>query len=148
MVQRFAFAVRSRSRYDVRVKHVAMVLILAACERAVPLEPEPSPRPPPVPVVPTTPQRAFLGVHYTDLVDGVRTRGAEVVGVIPGTPAERVGIAIGDVVIAYDNEVLDQQAELGLLVSRSRPGHVAALTLDRQGTTLTIRAELIAGSAE
>lgn len=75
----------------------------------------------------------YLGVGTRDPADG--SRGATVVELVPGGPAERGGVEIGDVITAVDgNEVLGS-GELGAVLREMAPGTSVQVTVDREGRT-------------
>jgi S1-C subfamily serine protease len=81
----------------------------------------------------------FLGVGYS----AGPNRTAYVTEVIPKSPAEQVGIQIGDQITAYNGETLDENSELTALVRRSQIGAQVELTVLRYGSPMTVRATLV-----
>jgi predicted metalloprotease with PDZ domain len=83
---------------------------------------------------------AWLGVTYDlEWVQSGRGCDARVVieGVVPGSPAERSGLRVGDAIVAVDG---DRAAAMGvqLLGARLVPGDSVRLTVERSGSTRTI----------
>lgn len=71
-------------------------------------------------------------------------QGAMVTLVAPGSPAEKVGIRYGDLIIAINGERLESAAQLRTRVSLLRPGTTLAIKLLREGEPLTVTAVLAA----
>ncbi len=94
-----------------------------------------------------TPGGIMFGVRYRDLeslvVDSVsgkaeeRESGSLIVGVVAGSPAERAGLKVGDVIVAVNGEVPTVRAPLSDIVARYAGG--ATLTVDyrRDGVAKT-----------
>jgi S1-C subfamily serine protease len=94
-------------------------------------------------------QPAFLGVRSRDVdmarLDGNEVtvdEGAYVQDVTDGTPAARVGIRAGDVVVAVDGETITSAASLGGAIRQFRPGDEVEIELDRRGERITVRVVL------
>ena len=92
-------------------------------------------------------ERGRLGVQIARLSDADARalglpdrRGALVSAVEPGSPAERAGIAAGDVILGYNGDAIDDADELVTLVSNSAPGTQASLEVlrDRERRTVTV----------
>lgn len=69
---------------------------------------------------------AYLGIVY-EPVDG----GASVNQVIEGSPAQRAGLRVGDVIQAVDGERLSQADQLRSLIQAHQPGDRVTLTVVR-----------------
>jgi serine protease Do len=67
-----------------------------------------------------------------------RTGGALVNKVTPGSGADKGGIRVGDVILAYDGRDIISSADLPPLVGATRPGSTAQLSVFRDGKTLTV----------
>lgn len=85
-------------------------------------------------------RRGFLGVGYQDLTPALADAlglaslsGALVNQLQPGSPADRAGIRLGDVVLAVDGTPIGAAAELPALIGRHRPGTEVALRIQRSG---------------
>jgi serine protease Do len=84
--------------------------------------------------------RGRLGIGIqpltTELAQSFGVKDAEgviVVNVEPGSPAEKSGVQVGDVIVAYNGERIDQANELPRLVAGTKPGDQAKLELVREG---------------
>jgi serine protease Do len=69
-------------------------------------------------------------------------RGALVHDVQDGSPAAKAGLKPQDVVLQFDGVDVGESADLGTLVSESRPQHKASLTVLRRGKALHLTAVL------
>jgi hypothetical protein len=81
------------------------------------------------------PDRAYLGARITSEADGVR-----VIEIYPASPAERVGLRVGDVIFRLDGEPLRFENDLEMVraMGRHRSGQRLELDLRRQGEELTV----------
>ena len=68
--------------------------------------------------------------------------GAEVTSVQPGTPAERAGIRVGDVIVGLDGQPIRDATELQTALARRQPGERVRLTLVRDRRRMDISVEL------
>jgi serine protease Do len=59
--------------------------------------------------------------------------GAVVVNIEKGSPAERAGLKVGDVILAYNGKKLEDPNELPRLVAATKPGEKATLEVWRNG---------------
>ncbi len=59
--------------------------------------------------------------------------GVIVVNVEPGSPADKSGLRLGDVILSYNGERIDQANELPRLVASTKPGDKAAVQIVREG---------------
>ncbi len=96
-----------------------------------------------------TVRRGQLGVQirdYTPILEqavGAGTeRGALVMGVMPGSAAEQVGIQVSDVIVAVNGRQVDSGRELRNIVGLSRPESEVELVVYRSGERLTLRTTL------
>lgn len=86
----------------------------------------------------------YLGVYTQDLSGnlregmGYRGDGALVNRVVDGSPADEAGLRKGDVIVRYNNRLVDDAADLTDLVRGSRPGQRVALMVHRDGANRTI----------
>lgn len=94
---------------------------------------------------------AWLGVEGVP-VDGARARaagldrviGVAVVGISPGSPAERAGLRPGDIVLAIDGKEVSDPAALRYRVATRPVGESVAISVLRGGRGQMIRATLAA----
>lgn len=89
--------------------------------------------------------RVVVGIGVRDLtpIDLQRSGGADLRGayigiVMPGSPAERVGIRIGDVVLMANRQPIMRAQDLQLLISTQQGGSVLELTVQRAGQILQV----------
>ncbi|WP_347350888.1 trypsin-like peptidase domain-containing protein [Intrasporangium sp.] len=81
-------------------------------------------------------EHAFLGVSARDAVvtDGAAKRaGAEVVQVVPDTPAAKGGVEQGDVIIMVNGERIESSTALVAQIREMQAGQQAKLTVVRKG---------------
>ena len=84
---------------------------------------------------------AYLGVGTMDASDPqVRfqlnigaDRGAAVVNLAPGGPAQAAGIAVGDVIVSFDGRAVDGSQALGNLIHQHSPGDTVSVGIVRPG---------------
>jgi membrane protease YdiL (CAAX protease family) len=86
---------------------------------------------------PPTPPGPRIGV-VLDPRD--RGRGAEVLSVLPESPAEQAGIRAGDTVVAIDGQPVWKNAEMTATIGATTPGGERALTLRRGDEVVEVRA--------
>ncbi|HEU4352378.1 MAG TPA: DegQ family serine endoprotease [Burkholderiales bacterium] len=73
--------------------------------------------------------------------------GALIASVEPGSPADKAGLKVGDVVLAYNGQPIDDANKLPRLVAATKPGQSATLRVWRDGKTEEVKftaAELVA----
>jgi Do/DeqQ family serine protease len=99
-------------------------------------------------------QRGRIGVGIQDVTPGLAEaldlavdRGALVTQIEPGSPAERAGLAAGDVIVAIGGETVDSSADLRNEIGLVRAGGSVELTALRGGERRTVRAEVAADNA-
>jgi 2-alkenal reductase len=93
-------------------------------------------------------ERSYLGITYQS-VDPLSTSGLDLTvtyGVViskvePGSPAARAGLQEGDVILAFNNQKLDEDALPALLV-KHKPGDVVTLTIWRSGKQMELTVTL------
>ncbi|HEY5012815.1 MAG TPA: PDZ domain-containing protein, partial [Acidimicrobiia bacterium] len=69
-------------------------------------------------------------------------RGALVVAVTAGSPADHAGIKVGDVIQRLDTTVIDTAPELTSAVGGHRPGDKVVVVANRNGATRSFRVTL------
>ncbi len=67
-----------------------------------------------------------------------RPRGALVVSVEKGSPAERAGVESSDIITKVDNKLVDSQSDLPRFVASIRPGTKAELEVWRKGSSRSL----------
>lgn len=93
-------------------------------------------------------QKAYIGVQYTAITPDVRAefdlpvpRGAYVQpggrtpAVVQGSPADRAGVRVGDIITKVNDKEVGVHGGLGSLISEFLPGEKATLTVVRDGRT-------------
>ena len=68
------------------------------------------------------------------------TDGVVVVQVEPGSPAEKAGLQVGDIILAYNGKAIDEANVLPRLVGQTKPGQQAKLEVFRGGERRTVTA--------
>jgi len=93
-------------------------------------------------------KKAFLGVQYqmieksSAILNNV-PQGAYVVEVIAGSPAEKAGLQVEDIITKIDGaEVNDQNGGMAKIIVAKKPGDVISLEVYRGGETLKLSAAL------
>ncbi|MCF7784668.1 MAG: Do family serine endopeptidase [Prosthecobacter sp.] len=96
-----------------------------------------------------TVQRGFLGVQITDLDGALADRlgfkehgGAVVMMVGAGSPAEKAGIQLEDIIVAINSQRVDSSSRLRLIVSGTKPGSQIPIDVMRGGKRITMNATL------
>ena len=89
--------------------------------------------------------RGWLGVLIQDVTRELaesfgmaRPRGALIARVLPGGPAERAGIEVGDVVLSFDEQAIERSADLPPVVGRTRAGREAPVEVLRNGESMIL----------
>jgi serine protease Do len=91
--------------------------------------------------------RGWLGVYIQHVTPELaetlglpEAKGALVAEVLKDGPAKKAGVNTGDVIVAYDNQPIDDQRELPLMVSRTGVGQTATLSVirDKQVKKFTV----------
>jgi putative serine protease PepD len=82
-------------------------------------------------------QHAYLGVAVQATSNGVR-----IVQVRSGTPAQRAGLRVGDVVVRIDGKKVSTTAELQSAIDARQPGDTVTITYRRNGNTHTAKVTL------
>ena len=72
--------------------------------------------------------RGFLGIELSEK-DGQPT----VKAVLPGSPAEKAGFQVGDLIVALSDRPVKSTAELQKLASRTQPGGQLVFSVERTG---------------
>jgi serine protease Do len=87
--------------------------------------------------------RGMIGVNIQNVTrDMARSMGLQnaggalVSGVTPGSGADKAGVQVGDVILAFDGHTIEQSSDLPPLVGNTKPGTKANLKVFRDGKTL------------
>jgi putative serine protease PepD len=83
---------------------------------------------------------AFLGVSTTETSDG--SGGAQVVDLVAGGPAQKAGLAIGDLIVTFDGKPVAGADSLSGLVQARQPGDTVQVVVERNGSSRTISVTL------
>lgn len=84
-------------------------------------------------------RRAFLGVMPADRDGG---EGAEVVRVVPNSPAARAGFRLGDVIVGINNTPVRRAGDVSATLRRLKPGDTVQIDLLRGATRIRVRVQL------
>jgi S1-C subfamily serine protease len=93
-------------------------------------------------------KKAYIGVEYqmitqTNAVLNSVPQGAYVVGVVAGSPAEKAGIKVGDIVTKIDGGALtDNNGGLSGVISKKKAGDIVTIELWRSGETQKLQVTL------
>jgi len=94
-------------------------------------------------------KRGWLGVTIQNIdentakaLDMKDTKGALLTSVIPGDPADKAGLATGDVITAVNGETVEDTNVLLRKIAAIRPGEKAELTILRKGSTKKVSVSL------
>ena len=94
-------------------------------------------------------ERGWLGVSIQpvtrDIADGLGLadeKGALIAGVLPDGPADRAGLAQGDVILSVNGHPVERFKDLPRLVAAAKSGESAKIAIWRQGAGRTIVATL------
>jgi Do/DeqQ family serine protease len=77
-----------------------------------------------------------LSVDYGALVSGGATSADP--GVAAGSPAEKAGIQVGDIILQFNGNPIERSGDLPLLVANTPPGHRASVEVWRKGASRTL----------
>lgn len=79
-------------------------------------------------------EEAFLGVGLEDRRDG--GQGVIVTNVEPGTPADEIGVALGDLIVSIDGSVTDGSSALIAAIRDKQPGDTVTVAIVRESESL------------
>ena len=94
------------------------------------------------------PAKPYLGVEYQMLTQQVALlnqvpQGAYVVNILPGSPAEKDGVAVGDVIFKIDGQALtDTNGGLAKVVADKKVGDTLSLDVWRGGSQMNFKVTL------
>lgn len=78
-------------------------------------------------------ESGFLGVSGDDPVTG--RLGASITEIIPGSPADKGGLQVGDLVVAVDGEPVQSMIDLAANIRGRQPKESVQLTVERDGAS-------------
>lgn len=94
-------------------------------------------------------ERGWLGVALDEVspqvMESLRlpaSRGALVTRVLPGTPAERAGFKVGDIVVDWNGRPIDAPEDLSYEVAGTKIGERAAVVIVREGEEVEVSVEV------
>lgn len=94
-------------------------------------------------------RRGFLGITFSELSDELRDRinyqgvsGVFVQQVFEDLPAQRAGIAAGDVIVTFEGRNIGQQSDFIQMVAATPPGSRVVLNIFRDGRFFDVVVEL------
>ncbi len=91
--------------------------------------------------------KAYLGIRYemislsAAILNNV-PRGAFVVEVVSGSPAEKAGIQNEDIITKIDGDEIKTGEDVGKIISKKKPGDSVSVEIYRNGETKTLNATL------
>lgn len=93
---------------------------------------------------------AYVGVYVEDLtgwqVEHFKTnQGVLVIGVVEGTPADRYGLASGDIIRAVGADQVNSVRRFRQVIAQSRPGERIMFDVLREGRPLRVTVEMARG---
>ena len=90
--------------------------------------------------------RGWLGVLIQDVTRELaesfgmaKPQGALVAKVLEGSPAERAGFEVGDILLAFDEHTVERSSDLPPIVGRTRVGREVPVEILRGGQSMTLR---------
>ena len=84
----------------------------------------------------------YLGVRFRGETDGDGRPGVEVLGVLPGAPADRAGLKRGDRILEANGKPVDQPVRLENVLSVLPSGSEVTIKIERDGRRLEVKATL------
>jgi S1-C subfamily serine protease len=89
-------------------------------------------------------KRGFLGVTVVNITESMKAEldqpeisGVVVMDVVPGSPAESIGIVVGDVITGFASRGIANTSDLGEAVQTTEPGDVVPINFTREGSALS-----------
>lgn len=87
-------------------------------------------------------KRGFLGISMSDVEKGT-SPGTLILGVVEDTPAEKIGLRAGDVILSVDDEILNDSTDLLELISSRNAGDRVKLVIKREKEEMEIEVKLM-----
>jgi predicted metalloprotease with PDZ domain len=92
--------------------------------------------------------RPMLGVHITEITEELREHfgadpdtGVLIAKVIEGSPAERAGVEVGDLIVAVEGRLIEESSDIKRAL-KGREGDVVEVEVIRDGRSVALNAEL------
>ncbi len=97
--------------------------------------------------------RPYLGVSYYEINEATSflqklPQGVYVSSVVSNSPAEKAGVRVGDIITKIDAISLDSKNPLIKVINERKVGDTVTLTIDRSGSTVTLKATLAEAPAQ
>ena len=91
--------------------------------------------------------KPFLGVRYQIITEKAALlnevpQGAYIIEVVQGSPAEKIGIKPGDIVVRIAGEGIGDDGDLSEIISSRKPGEEVKIVIWRDGEEITLTAKL------
>ena len=90
--------------------------------------------------------RGWLGVLIQDVTRELaesfgmaKPQGALVARVLEGSPAERAGFEVGDILLSFDEHAIERSSDLPPIVGRTRVGREVEVEILRSGQSMTLK---------
>jgi uncharacterized iron-regulated protein len=80
------------------------------------------------------PPRVMLGVT----LEAAGGKGARVLGIMPGSPAEKAGLQKGDLIVSIDGKPVRDPGDLSFEVGLHQPGDTGPLEVEREGRVVSL----------
>jgi S1-C subfamily serine protease len=93
-------------------------------------------------MAPVQPARPFIPTPALPEGQLAVRGGALVMHVEQGSPAEKAGLRVGDIIVAVNGQDLGRDGDLAGRIQRLKPGDRVELLVVREGREITIKAEL------
>jgi S1-C subfamily serine protease len=84
-------------------------------------------------------RRAYLGVSTSPSIVG---QGAQVADLVPGAPADRAGVQIGDTISKVEGRRIQAPEDISAAIESRRPGDKVEIEVKRAGATETLQVTL------
>ncbi len=86
--------------------------------------------------------RASMGA-IPDYAQGEEAKdGMRIGGIMPGSPADKVGLKAGDIVVEFNGVKIDNMMDYTAALGKAKPGQAVKLKLLRDGKPLAVEATL------
>lgn len=97
--------------------------------------------------------RPYLGVAYKMISKDLAIlndlpEGAYVQEVISGSPADRAGVTVGDIIVKLNGARVDSNTQLSTLIGKNKVGDSVTLTVYREGKTQGVKATLASATEQ